>query len=225
MWSGPPCLRPTAGDQVPGGQPEARAGQVVRAEATAPHALPRRRGNAEVAARHRVRRLRSRRSSATTSARRYRGFRRHRSADRFSAGARPARDQAYWLPPWPRAGGTASRPITPQWCISAALDGSVLTTALMPHFRGRTRCTPPSRPRRPAPAPGPAVSAPTARRPITSPGLPASGSLSPPAAQGRRTPPRRGPVTYWRTPPENGGRRAAPARRRPSSIHAGIRSS
>src|SRR6516162_9545193 len=57
-------------------------------------------------------------------------------AEAGNAEARPAGDRPCWLPPWLRAAGTASRAITPQWCISAALDGSVLTAALMPHFGG-----------------------------------------------------------------------------------------
>lgn len=56
-------------------QPKDRAGQVVRAECTAPCALPRRPGgNLDAVACHRVRRLKPCRISASTSARQYRGF-------------------------------------------------------------------------------------------------------------------------------------------------------
>jgi hypothetical protein len=96
-----------------------------------------------------------------------------------------------WLPAT-RAGGLALAP--------AAVERKLTVTS-----RGLDGRMPMPTSRADSARPGLAVSIPAAHRPITSPGLPASGSPSPRAARGRRTPPRRGPVTYLRTPPENGG--------------------
>ena len=79
-----------AAEPVTPGQLEEQAGQVMRAERTAPCALPRRpAGNADAVACHRVRRLRPRRIKASTSARRYRGL----PASLRSSGNRPRRAQ------------------------------------------------------------------------------------------------------------------------------------
>jgi hypothetical protein len=115
--------------------------------------------------------------------------------------------------------GQVERLVAAGWGPAAQPPGNDARARSVPGRAVDLRSAAPIKRRTPCPpAPSPVVAGPTARLPITSVGPPASGSPSPPAAGGRRTPAVRSPGLRWpgrprdrsHQPGRGGGRSSRP---------------